>query len=140
VTAISDESTDNRPPDPAKKPYTPPRLVRYGHVTDIVGGSMGRMSDGMPGDTKGCWIAEALYGVDDPRTILLRAWVTEVHEQRRRGWWLAALYIRFGRTAANLIRRSRLLRRLFLPVFDGLLARAGTAWVGKLPNRGLAMR
>jgi hypothetical protein len=115
-------------PSTPRKPYAPPRVVDYGHVKDIIQGGGGMMSDaaGTPpgGNSKGCWIAEALYGVDDPRTLLLRAWLSVAYDERRPGWWFIALYRRFGRATADLIYRGYLPRRLFQPLFDMLVEKA----------------
>jgi hypothetical protein len=65
-----------------------------------------------------------LYGVDDPRTLLVRSWVTFIYDERRPGWMFVALYRTFGRATANLISRGILPRRLFRPLFDALLEKA----------------
>jgi hypothetical protein len=110
---------------PVRKPYSPPRLVAYGRVKDIVQGANGTMVDGGAGNhSKQCWIAETLYGVDDPRTELLRAWLTVVYEQRRSGWRFVALYRACGRSTARLIARGVLSKRLFRPLFDTLVDKA----------------
>ena len=69
-----------------------------------------------------CWIAEALYGVTDTRTLLLRGWLTAVHTERRRGWRLVAC-------AESLDQRSQFIRpsacrATFLPLFDFLAGKA----------------
>lgn len=111
-----------------RKPYTPPRLVAYGHVKDIIqgGGGMGNDASGTPpgGASKACWVAEALYGVDDPRTLLLRAWLSTAYDERRAGWIFIAMYRRFGRGTANLIQRGYLPRQLVQPLFDALVEKA----------------
>jgi hypothetical protein len=118
----------NRASVKPRKPYAPPRLVSYGHVKDVIQGGGGMMSDaaGKPpgGKSKSCWVAEALYGVEDPRTLLLRAWLTVIYDGRRPGWVLIALYQRFGRAAANLIRRGCLPKGPFRRVFDVLVDKA----------------
>ena len=116
--------TTNAPSPAGRKPYAPPRLSSYGHVKDIVQGNAGNRNDGGPGLSKICWVAEALYGVEDPRTLVLRAWLTAIHRERRPGWLLVELYRRFGLKTADLIRAGRLPRRAFLPVFDRLAVRA----------------
>jgi len=121
----SDDKTGSTPKPPAK-PYTPPRIVSYGHVKDLVQGSAGPGADGGGGGThsKQCWIAESLYGADDPRTHLLRAWLTVVHDERRPGWMFVVLYRVFGRGTARLISSGALPAHWFLPLFDGLVDRA----------------
>ena len=113
----------------SKKPYATPQVVSYGHVKDIIQGGGGMMSDaaGTPpgGNSKAtCWIAEQLYGVDDPRTWLLRAWLGHVYDDRGRGWQFVALYQKFGRATARLIARGYLPRAPFYAVFDALLESA----------------
>jgi hypothetical protein len=111
-----------------RKPYTPPKMVSHGHVKDIIQGGGGKKSDAGAakgaGNSKACWIAEALYGVDDPRTLLLRAWLAVAYDERRPGWQFIALYARVGRTVAHLIYQGYLPRGLFRPLFDALVNRA----------------
>ena len=107
-----------------RKPYEPPRLISYGHVKDLVQGANGNGLDASGGHSKTCWIAEALYGVDDPRTLLLRAWLTVVYEDRRAGWAWVECYRVCGRQVARLIAAGVLPRRLFRSLFDALLIRA----------------
>ena len=111
-----------------KKPYTPPRLIAYGHVKDIVQGATGNKADGGAGMTKQsgppCWVADALYGVENPRTLVLRAWLREINTRRDRGWRLVEFYRVVGPAVASLIRRGILPRRLLLPLFDALAGKA----------------
>lgn len=108
-----------------KKPYRTPRLVVHGDLKRIVQGVLGKGADhGAPEHTKPCWIAEALYGIDDPRTILLRAWLARVHREGHRGWRMVALYIRFGRRAAEVLERSAILSHGFRALFDRLAVKA----------------
>jgi hypothetical protein len=121
----SEKPTDV-PPQPSRKPYSPPNVISYGHVKDITQGGGGTKNDGggAAPHTKACWIAEALYGVDDPRTHLLRAWVTAVYDERRPGWMFVALYRVFGQATARLITHGVLPRGLFQPLFDALVEKA----------------
>ena len=107
---------------PPAKPYTPPRVVSYGHVKDLVQGNAGGGLD--VGHSKQCWIAEAVYGADDPRTHLLRAWLTVVHDERRRGWEFVVLYRIVGRGTARLISNGVLPAQWVRPLFDALVETA----------------
>jgi hypothetical protein len=123
--------SDKEAPRPSvgRKPYTPPRVTSYGHVKDIIQGATGKKSDAAGVLSKGgCWIAEVLYGVNDSRTLLLRAWLAAAYDQRRPGWRYIALYRRFGQTTANLIARGYLPRQLFQPLFDRLVENALGEW------------
>jgi hypothetical protein len=124
-------SETNTPSDPrgaadGRKPYTPPRLIAYGHVKDIVQGATGSKADS--GTTKQtgppCWVAEALYGVDDPRTLVLRAWLMDVHARKGRGWQWVSLYAAIGQRVAALVRRAAPLRFALRALFDALAERA----------------
>jgi hypothetical protein len=111
-----------------KKTYRTPQLSSYGDVTQITRGSnqVGSDSGGGTGhSSKNCWIAEALYGVDAPRTLLVRAWLTRCYN-RQRTWALVVvpLYRRFGRGVAAGVRSHRILQRLFRPLFDRAVVRA----------------
>ena len=124
---MSHDSKDNGTPSAPRKPYSPPHVISYGHVKDIIQGNDGLKNDGgagLPNSKTTCWIAEALYGVDDPRTLLLRAWLSVVYEERRAGWMFVALYRRFGRGTADLIRRGYLPQSIFRPLFDTLVKKA----------------
>ena len=122
---MSQSEKPNDPPrPPARKPYSHPRVVSYGHVKDIVQGSIGPGNDGSGTHSKQCWIAEALYGAHDSRTYLLRAWLTVIYDERRRGWMLVGLYRLFGRRTAALITGGILPRMLFQPLFDTLVEKA----------------
>jgi hypothetical protein len=72
----------------------------------------------------GCWIAEAIYGVHDVRTHLVRAWLNGPFRQTVSGRVIMALYLRFGRRVASAVKRSSLLRRTFKPLFDLALGKA----------------
>jgi hypothetical protein len=108
----------------APKPYKRPQLVTHGHVKDLVQGTGGKKKDAVGRNSKSCWIAEVLYGVDDPRTLLLRSWLSSIHQERRRGWMCVSLYQTFGRATANLIACGVLPRGLFQPLFDALVEKA----------------
>ena len=125
---LNDKPVSSKPPT-TRKPYTSPRVVSYGHVKDIIQGGGGKKFDSGgaqgAGNSKGsCWIAEALYGVEDPRTLLLRAWLRRAYDERRAGWPLIALYTTFGRATADLIYRGYVPRAMFRPLFDALVEHA----------------
>ena len=127
--SLDDKAGGAKPSTPRKqKPYTPPKMVSYGHVKDIIQGGGGKKSDlaGTPpgGNSKSCWIAEQLYGVDDPRTWLLRAWLARIYDERGRGWRFVALYNQYGFKTAQAIARGYLPRTPFRIVFDALVERA----------------
>jgi len=111
----------------SKKTYRSPELSLYGDVSQITRSGFGGTADlgGTPGMTMPCWIAEALYGVDAPRTLLVRAWLMESYK-RGLSWALVVvpLYSRFGERLAVQARRHSSLQRLFRPVFDHAVRRA----------------
>jgi hypothetical protein len=107
-----------------RKPYSPPRLVSYGHVKDVVQTGGGGMNDGTDTSKTMCWVAEALYGCGDARTLALRSWLTGIHTDRRRGWLFTSLYRRFGKRVASLIDAGILPRAMLLPLFDALAEKA----------------
>jgi len=74
-----------------------------------------------------CWIAEAIYGVDDMRTFVLRRYLNGPFCQHLSGRLVMALYRAVGRQVAWLARRSALLRGAFRPLFERALINA-TAW------------
>ena len=72
----------------------------------------------------GCWIAEAIYGIDDPRTALARAWLNGPFKTTRAGAVIMASYLRFGRAVAAVVRHSGILRSALKPLFDIAVRRA----------------
>lgn len=71
-----------------------------------------------------CWIAEALYGQHAPETHLIRAWLTNEYRKTGLGRLVLMLYAAWGQTIAKGVRRSAVLRALFLPLFDRALVKA----------------
>jgi hypothetical protein len=102
-----------------KKEYQSPRLVCYGSVAQLTRGGGGTLGDGMNTHTRVCWIAEALYGVDAPRTQLVRSWLNECYEKRAL-WSLVVvpLYRRFGQRTALFLHSVPVFKNLFRPLFD----------------------
>jgi hypothetical protein len=102
----------------------------------VVQGVGGRKNDGKGNPaSKACWIAEALYGTDVPRTLIVRAFLSEALEQRRPGWPFIAAYTKVGRQVASLIRSGHLPERVFRPLFDRLVARAANDFVRRSTRR-----
>ncbi len=71
-----------------------------------------------------CWVAEAIYGVDDMRTHLVRAYLIGPFRETRFGRMVVALYAATGRQIAWLARRSPWLRNALQPLFDRVLRNA----------------
>jgi len=73
-----------------------------------------------------CWIAEALFGEDDPRTHLLRHWISKVWaKQSIAGALFDLAYLVFGRFIEAKIRQgNKLTTKIAFRVFQNLLARA----------------
>ena len=110
-----------------KKVYRTPVLSSYGDVRTLTK-KTGVLADGFM-STKSCWIAEALYGLDAPRVVLVRAWLAQCYDQRV--WWavvLVPLYRRFGERTAAAIQVFPFLRRLFRPIFDRAVLHAYRAY------------
>ena len=110
-------------PEP-KKPYSAPRLVKYGDLRKLTRGGRGRRRDAAGSRTRICWIAEVLFGADDPRTHLLRMWLVDVYSKTALGSIVVAAYGRLGRRLSRLARRSSLLRWILRPLFQAGLVRA----------------
>jgi hypothetical protein len=51
-----------------------------------------------PPPKKGCWVARAVYGENNPRWLLFRDWLFE-----EAPFWLRHLYLRYGEGFARLI-------------------------------------
>ena len=66
----------------------------------------------------GCWIAEAIYGVDDLRTHLVRAWLNGPFKQTKFGSVVMKLYMKYGERIAERVKKSKALKAVLKPVFD----------------------
>ncbi len=119
--------------EPYEKEYQSPHLVCYGDVSTITKGEGGRGNDGGREHTKFCWIAEAIYGIDAPRTHLVRAWLTECYG-RREPWslFVVPLYQRIGQSVAVLLRYCPPFKNVLRPVFDLAVRRAHRNQAGAL--------
>ena len=84
---------------------------------------------GAPGNAKGggCWIAEAIYGVDDLRTHLVREWLNTEFVLHPVGKAAMEAYQRFGRQIARLVKKRKFLATALKPIFDCALSHA-LAW------------
>jgi hypothetical protein len=66
----------------------------------------------------GCWIAEATYGIDDPRTHTARAWLNGEFRNTLLGNIVMTIYIAIGQQVAWFVRRSKTLQKFFKIIFD----------------------
>ncbi len=131
------DNIENRPVT-GKKTYRQPELTSYGDVSRITRGGNGASNDtgGSGTHTMVCWVAEVLYGIDAPRTHLVRAWLTDCYEQRVR-WalFVVPIYRRFGRNVAELVRSHRIVQRLLRPVFDHAVTCAHRDFASRIADR-----
>lgn len=67
----------------------------------------------------GCWVAEAIFGVDHPKTHAARYYVNN-HAPR----WFKSLYLTIGKPVAWCVKRSSVLRWALRPLFESF-ARKG---------------
>lgn len=72
----------------------------------------------------GCWIAEAIYGADDWRTLMIRPWLNGPFRDTFFGRVVMAFYYRFGFSFASVVRSSASLKKMLKPLFDAALHRA----------------
>jgi len=129
----SDRDTRSKPRREAK-PYAKPKVIRYGHVKDIVQGTGGGGQDGA-NHSKVCWIAEALYGAGAPRTLLVRAWLLDAEKASARWSIFVVAYRAFGERIARGIASGVVPRRPFIAAFDRLVARASIHYAERLRGR-----
>jgi hypothetical protein len=79
-----------------------------------------------------CWIAEVLYGIDAPRTRLVRAWLTKSYKRRDPvARIVVPLYRRFGVAVAGVLRNRPGLQPLFRPLFDRAVKSAHREYAGR---------
>ena len=110
-----------------KRPYEAPKLLEYGELQKLTRGVDNGSGDSGPSSlsTKApCWIAEVLYGENDPRTHVLRAWLNREYSQTAVGAVVVAIYRAVGQRVAALARSSAVLCRVLRPLFDCGLRRA----------------
>lgn len=88
-------------------------------MVDLIGGSGKTEGGGAKGAAAlFCWIAEALYGVDAPKTHLARWYVNTILPKSLSGRLFRTWYAIFGRKVAAKVPTSPLLRKLLEPIFD----------------------
>lgn len=76
-----------------------------------------------------CWVAAEIYdGWLDPRTVLVRQWISTELVKSAMGRVAAVAYLRFGERMAATIRRFPILRRPFKALFDAALQRAVSSY------------
>lgn len=68
-----------------------------------------------------CWIAEAVYGVDDLRTHLLRKYLNTEFKQTLKGKIIMFVYLHIGKFVAYFVKRSKILKSIFKHIFDKAL-------------------
>ncbi len=91
----------------------------------LVGGAATVGAGFTPNGGKGCWIAAAVYdGWDDPRTVVVRAWLNSEFTKKWIGRVIMAGYVRFGERIAEKVKRRRWLRTSFKRLFDLVLDQA----------------
>lgn len=100
----------------------------FGTIASGIGNLLGGAGQVIHGKG-GCWIAEAIYGADDPRTHLVRAYLNGPFMQTAFGRFVMSFYLRFGQAVAAQVRKRGWLKRAFQPLFDRALTSA-TAWRG----------
>jgi hypothetical protein len=103
-------------PSATRKPYESPRLTRCQSLAEITAAKK-KMSPGEEEPPPPCWVARAVYGEENPRWVLFRAWLQEDAPA-----WLRALYLRHGRAFAPLVVRQRWLAAGLRPLMDRAIA------------------
>lgn len=102
----------------------------WDEVGNSFAGDLGRLNVGNQGQVslgqqQGCWVAAELYGGwHDPRVHALRAWIFGPYSKTFWGNIWAGLYSKYGREAADLVRRYSVVRKIAQHVFDKALVRA----------------
>lgn len=97
-----------------------PGLFQTG-IADVVALAGAAAPFAKPG---GCWIAEAIYGIDDPRTHLVRAFLNGPFRETLLGRFVMSFYLTFGQFIASQVRRYDFLKRALKPLFDRALREA----------------
>jgi hypothetical protein len=74
-----------------------------------------------------CWIAMALFGEDSYEVAMIRLYLARYASQHWFGRAMVSLYKRYGQWVAAHIRKSRVWRAVWTPVFEALYAHARRA-------------
>jgi hypothetical protein len=96
-------------------------------ISQFAGDAMSMFSFGLPGGHGGgggCWIAEAIYGINDWRTHLVRAWLNGPFMDSAIGRIIMNLYFRFGQRIAAFVRKYKPVKLIFKPIFNIALQKA----------------
>lgn len=72
-------------------------------------------------DLYGCWIARAVYGQNDWRVLLVRAFLVRKAAESRSWAILWALYLAFGKAIAPVVQKSKFLKLGFRSLFDRIV-------------------
>lgn len=97
-------------------------------------GAISNAASAASGFKKPCWVAEAIYGIDDPRTHLVRAWINGPFRETAVGNAVRGLYLAIGQQVAWAARRSSLLRAALKPLFDAALRKAQRSGMEDCPQ------
>lgn len=81
-------------------------------------GTVGATTAGGGAASIGCWIAEVLFGINTLKTMQLRAYLNGSFKQCRFGSAVMKLYVKYGETVADVIRRHPPIGWLFQPFFE----------------------
>lgn len=101
------------------------KAATMGFLGSLAGAGGSLLSGGFgAGGAFGCWIAEAVYGLDDARTHLLRAWLNGPFSDTALGTAVMWFYMKFGRAGAAAVTRNPRLKRAMKYMFDLALQRA----------------
>lgn len=102
--------------------YAAPVIGAAGGSLLMPGGWLGRPASSTSGGK--CWIAEAVWGVNDLRTHMVRRWLNQVYAKTPVGSIVMAAYGVFGKSVAWAVRHSPRLKEAIRPLFNLALARS----------------
>ena len=93
--------------------------IRVGSETQTKAALLNALGNLFGGLSSSCWVARAVYGIDDPKWLFARYYVLHIGPG-----WFRRLYLRYGERIARRVKRSPFLRRKLRPLFDRFVARA----------------